>query len=64
MSKTEENYIDHEVRVRVLEGTTKDIKDTLVRLEDKIDSHFKWNLSTMLMLIVAVLSFMIAVYFK
>jgi hypothetical protein len=62
MNKEQESYIEHEVRIRVLEGTNKDIKDTLIRLEDKIDSHFKWNLSTML--IVAVLSFMIAVHFK
>lgn len=61
MNKAEENYIDHEVRVRVLEGTTKEIKDTLIRLEDKMDntfkylsgkmdSHFKWILATILTL--------------
>jgi hypothetical protein len=64
MNKAEENYIEHEVQIRVLNEINKDIKNVLIRLEEKMDSHFKWNLSTMLMLVVAVLSFMIAVYFK
>lgn len=56
MNKTEENYIDHEVRIRVQEGIYKEVRDTLVRLDGKIDSHFYWTLSTLFLLIVTVIS--------
>lgn len=53
-TKEQEAYIDHEVRIRTTEGTFK-------RLEDKIDSHFKWMLATMLLLIITVITFMVTV---
>jgi hypothetical protein len=46
----EENYIDQEVRIRLLESTTKEIKDAIYRLDNKLDSHFKWTLATILTL--------------
>lgn len=42
MDDKQEQYIDHEVRLRVKEGIIKDIKDTLGRLDDKMDNQFKW----------------------
>lgn len=50
MNKTEENYIEHEVQIRVLNEINKDIKNVLIRLEEKMDSHFKWMLATMITL--------------
>ena len=60
--------VDHEVRISLLEEIFKDIKETLkdVRseiretrnhLDEKIDSHFKWMLATMFLLIITVLTF-------
>jgi hypothetical protein len=70
-----ENYIENEVRVRLLQEIAKDTKDTLKEmrieiretkkhLEDKIDSHFKWTLGTILLLIITVITFMATVVFK
>ena len=38
----QEQYFEHEVRLRVLEETAKDIKESLHRLNDKMDNQFKW----------------------
>jgi hypothetical protein len=59
-----ENHIDHEVRIRILENIAKGIEGRFNRLEDKIDSHFKWTLGTMLLLIVTVITFMTTIVFK
>jgi hypothetical protein len=64
MIKDQENYIEHEVRIRLLEKIAEGIESRFTKFEDKIDSHFKWTLGTILMLIVAVLSFMMTVYLK
>lgn len=42
MNKAEENYVDHEVRVRVLEVTHKEIRDGLKALDTKMDYQFRW----------------------
>jgi hypothetical protein len=47
-SKTEENYIDHEVRIRKVEESYSDLKLSIINLNEKIDSHFKWTLGTMI----------------
>lgn len=63
-----ETHIDHEVRIRILENIASETKETLKEmrkhLEDKIDSHFKWTLGTMLLLIITVITFMATVVFK
>ena len=61
---TNESHIDHEVRIRILESIAKGIDGRFNRLEDKIDSHFKWTLGTMLLLIVTVITFMATIVFK
>lgn len=50
MNKAEENYIEHEVRIRVVEEVHKDIKISLNNIETKMDSQFKWILATVLSL--------------
>ena len=37
---TNEQYIDHEVRIRIQEQNALDIKETLVNLEHKMHSNF------------------------
>jgi hypothetical protein len=54
---TNENYVDHEVRIRILENIAKGIDGRFNRLEDKIDSHFKWILGTIILLIITILTF-------
>lgn len=48
MNKCEENYIDHEVRIRLQEGIYKEVRDNIKHLDNKIDSHFHWVLGTIL----------------
>lgn len=61
MSNLDATNIDHEVRIRLLEEIAKDTKDALKEmrktLEEKIDSHFKWTLGSMFLLIITVLTF-------
>ena len=45
-----EQYIDHETRIRVQEQLSKDIKDILNHLDNKMDSQFKWIIGTILTL--------------
>ena len=52
-----ENHIDHEVRIRILENIAKGIDGRFNRLEDKIDSYFKWTLGTIILLIITILTF-------
>lgn len=69
----QENYINHEVRLRVheskytevreqifeikntLSSIQKDMKDTFKIIEQKVDSHFKWTMGTILGLFVGIL---------
>jgi len=46
MNKNEENYINHEVRVRVVELGIKSLRDDIKHIDNKMDSHFKWVLGT------------------
>jgi len=41
MKKTTENYIEHEVRIRFLEETMKDVKTLLTSMDSKMDNQFK-----------------------
>lgn len=41
-------YINHEVRIQMLENISSKIDDRFTHLESKIDSHFKWMLSSIL----------------
>jgi|GEM_PF-3480728 hypothetical protein len=47
---TNEEYVDHEVRIRLLEKIAASIDKRFEHLENKIDSHFKWNVGIMLTL--------------
>lgn len=42
------HFINHESRISRLEAVNEMILSTLVRLEDKMDSNFKWTLGIML----------------
>lgn len=48
MNKSEENFIDHEVRVRVVELGIKSLRDDIKHMDIKMDSHFKWVLGTII----------------
>lgn len=50
MHKDTEQYIEHEVRIRLLEKIAEKIDIRFEHLENKIDSHFKWILGTMIAL--------------
>jgi hypothetical protein len=50
MNKDTESYIEHEVRIRLLEKISEKIDIRFENLENKIDSHFKWTLGTMIAL--------------
>ncbi len=39
-TETNEYYIDHEVRIRIMESLAKDTNNKLDRLEDKIEARF------------------------
>lgn len=39
---SQEKSIEHEVRIRLQEDIIKDIRNTLNRLDDKMDNQFKW----------------------
>lgn len=59
---TPEIHIDHEVRIRMaeqsyseLKSTIKEIRDSIYKLDEKVDSHFKWTLGTMLGLFVGII---------
>jgi hypothetical protein len=42
MNKSEENYIDHEVRLRLVESAVVSISGRFDELNTKIDSHYRW----------------------
>lgn len=39
-------YVNHEVRIQLLEKISEKIDDRFQHLENKIDSHFRWMLGT------------------
>jgi hypothetical protein len=41
---TKEEYIDHEVRVRLLENICDKIDTRFQHLENKLDNQFKWTI--------------------
>lgn len=41
---------DHEIRVRVMEEVSKDIRDVLRHIDTKMDSQFKWTIGTIIAL--------------
>jgi hypothetical protein len=51
-----EQYVNHEVRVQLVESYIKDMKDNFKHLETKLDSHFKWMLSALLGILLASLA--------
>jgi len=44
----DEKLIEHEVRLRVLEEVIKDIRYTLLHIDTKLDSQFKWTIGTII----------------
>ena len=42
---TEEQYIEHEVKLRLHEGIYKQLYDKLEYMDKKIDSNFHWTIS-------------------
>lgn len=59
MNKTEENYIDHEVRIRLLQNIAEKIDVRFNHMETKMDSNFRWTIGTIGALMISVLGFMI-----
>ena len=73
MNKREKAYVDHEVRVRLLEETYRKsdmrfasidtkfaaIDARFITLDTKIDSHFRWTLGTMVAIAGITVSIMI-----
>jgi hypothetical protein len=47
---TTEQYIDHEVRMRVSESSIAEIKHGFKHLENKLDSQFRWTLGIIITL--------------
>ena len=54
MKNENELYVSHEVRIRMAEQSYADLKTSLIRVEKKVDSHFKWLLGTMIGIFVGV----------
>ena len=61
-TKENENYIDHEVRIRIQEGVYKEVRDSIKELQQKVDSHFKWLLGTMLGLFVGIVGIIFPIF--
>ncbi len=53
---TNEQYIDHEVRVRLLEKIAEGIDRRFDKLESKMDSQFHWVLGTLFTLIITIIT--------
>ena len=54
--KTNENYIDVEVRVRILEDIASKIDKRFDKLESKMDSNFHWLLGVMITMILSMVT--------
>ena len=48
MSEESENYIDHEVRIILLEKICEKIESRFQHIENKMDNQFKWTISIMI----------------
>jgi hypothetical protein len=55
MIKSEESYIEHEVRIRVMEGVHKDIKDTLATIKQDMKSQFHWTITMIFTILLAII---------
>jgi hypothetical protein len=53
MQASHEPYIDHEVRIRLLEAILAKVDKRFDKLESKMDSQFMWVLGTIITLIIA-----------
>jgi hypothetical protein len=49
-------YVDHEVRIQLVESYIKDMKDSFKHLENKMDSQFKWVIGTFFGTIVTIIA--------
>ncbi len=56
MNNSEQNYIDHEVRIRLLEKIAEGIDKRFDKLELKMDSQFHWVLGTIFTLIITIIT--------
>ena len=44
------NLVEHELRIRALERTAKDINETMRHIDIKLDSQFKWTIGILITL--------------
>lgn len=51
-----QDLIDHEVRIQLLEKIAGNIDNRFQHLENKIDSHFKWTIGTMLAMVLSIVT--------
>ena len=56
MNNHNQNYIDIEVRVRILEDIASKIDKRFDKLESKIDSNFHWMLGVMITMILSMVT--------
>jgi hypothetical protein len=63
LTENQEQYIEHEVKIRLLEGnqsrfetTFKSINERFQHLENKMDSHFKWTMGTIIAMILSIVA--------
>lgn len=50
------DYINHEVRIQLLENICTKIDDRFQHLENKIDSHFRWTIGTILAMVLSIVT--------
>jgi hypothetical protein len=49
-----EEYIDHEVRIRLLEKIVASNEERFNKIDDKLDLHFKWTMGTLIAFMLAI----------
>ena len=47
----EEKYIDHEVRIRLMEELNKRVELRFDKIDEKMDNQFKWIIGTIVTMI-------------
>ena len=52
---TNDQIIDHEVRIRLLEKIAEGIEKRFDKLESKMDNQFHWVLGTILVMVVTII---------
>lgn len=52
----QEAYIQHEVKIRLLQDKHKEFEKIFDRIEEKMDSHFHWTLGTIFALILTIIA--------